>query len=129
MPLARMDVFKGSTPLGYFVIDSPGIDQASILGYLTESDKGRSPTSLVLVAIHMHPAYRLNFISCSVLIRSHYYQRISRSEATIIQQKRDTGFGSLSFKAVIPWISLQLIDPKERLGQAAESTAPKSAVA
>jgi hypothetical protein len=41
MPLARMDVFKGSTTLGYFVIDSPGIDQASILGYLTESDKGQ----------------------------------------------------------------------------------------
>jgi hypothetical protein len=36
-----MDVLKGSTPLGYFVIDSPGIDQASILGYLTESDKGQ----------------------------------------------------------------------------------------
>jgi hypothetical protein len=41
MPLARMDVFKGSTPLGYFVIDSSGIDQASILGYLTERDKGQ----------------------------------------------------------------------------------------
>src|ERR1700726_2641203 len=41
MPLAQMDVFKGSTPLGYFVIDSPGIDQATILGYLTESDKGQ----------------------------------------------------------------------------------------
>lgn len=39
MPLVRMDVLKGSTPLGYFVIDSPGIDQASILGYLTERDK------------------------------------------------------------------------------------------
>jgi hypothetical protein len=39
MPLARMDVLKGATPLGYFVIDSPGIDQASILGYLTERDK------------------------------------------------------------------------------------------
>lgn len=41
MPLARMDVLKGSTPLGYFVIDSPRTDQASILGYLTESDKGQ----------------------------------------------------------------------------------------
>src|ERR1700683_462276 len=41
MPLARMDVLKGSTPLGYFVIDSPGIDQASIIALLTEGDKGR----------------------------------------------------------------------------------------
>jgi hypothetical protein len=41
MPLARMDVFKGSTLLGYFVIDSPGTNQASILAYLTERDKGQ----------------------------------------------------------------------------------------
>jgi|HubBroStandDraft_2_1064218.scaffolds.fasta_scaffold1594883_1 hypothetical protein len=41
MQLARMDVLKGSTPLGHFVIDSPGIDQASIIVLLTEGDKGR----------------------------------------------------------------------------------------
>lgn len=44
MPLARMDVLKvapgGVTPLGYFVIESPGIDQASVTALLTEMDKG-----------------------------------------------------------------------------------------
>ena len=41
MPLARMDVFKGSTPLGHFIIDSPGTNEGSILGYLSERDKGQ----------------------------------------------------------------------------------------
>jgi hypothetical protein len=36
-----MDVFKGSTPLGHFIIDSPGTNEGSILGYLTERDKGQ----------------------------------------------------------------------------------------
>jgi hypothetical protein len=36
-----MDVLKGSKPLGYFVIDSDGFDQTTILRYLTEDDKGQ----------------------------------------------------------------------------------------
>ena len=95
MPLARMDVFKGSTPLGYFVIDSPGTDQASILGYLTERDKGQISYKLSLGCYPHAPGVPPEF---HFLFRANPQPLLPEdfsSLALTFQQKRDTGFGLL----------------------------------